>query len=547
MEENNETSNNHQNENNGNDSKEHYINKKRNRENKVYEKEDKSEDEDLLLKYKNILIIPGFDGPLITYELFENIQEKLEEFPKEKLKKIYDEYKDKYENKKYMSFYHEHCDDEWFKERYHPIIKNEIKKEQSNQCKTFSKIFLDSLNNKIFENIDLSYDKNHHYNKYIYEQYSFDEIKEIEIKENTNENKDNYFAFEPDNQTLFIHQFPRNIKKMELLSILKKIKGFVSLSLSDPLKNQNFNRYCWLSFDSIENCDVAYTLLKDYKMNNSYKLCPTKSKALTDKKIRIAPLFYGEKGRDIKKDIEITEKLIDILDNKKDINHILIELKKNNHYNFDDFFHLNINLIYLRKIHGFCFYCAEMYDDERNLSTKCDYCHIYYNEDVYDEKYCNKLDEKINEFIEKISIEENDNNKHLNNEEEKIEKFLSENTIQISPEKFECNICSKKFISEHYNKKHINNMHSDKIKEVINNELKKINFIKDPNKKQYEKIKIINEMKDYVNYLNAMRKYQNPNNKKGNFHKSKHEKKKDYYEDRNSYKEGRKLISYQDL
>ena len=108
----------------------------------------------------------------------------------------------------------------------------------------------------------------------------------------------------------------------------------------------------------------------------------------------------------------------------------------------------------------------------------------------------------------------------------KIEKFLSENTIQISPEKFECNICKKKFISEHYNKKHINNMHSDKIKEVINNELKKINFIKDPNKKQYEKIKIINEMKDYVNYLNAMRIYQNRNNKKGNFHKSKHEKKK---------------------
>ena len=90
-------------------------------------------------------------------------------------------------------------------------------------------------------------------------------------------------------------------------------------------------------------------------------------------------------------------------------------------------------------------------------------------------------------------------------------------------------------------------MHSDKIKEVINNELKKINFTKDPNKKQYEKIKIINEMKDYVNYLNAMRKYQNPNNKKGNYHKSKLDKKKDYYEDRIPYKEGRKLISYQDL
>ena len=68
----------------------------------------------------------------------------------------------------------------------------------------------------------------------------------------------------------------------------------------------------------------------------------------------------------------------------------------------------------------------------------------------------------------------------------------------------------------------------------------------DSNKKQYEKIKIISEMKDYASYLNAMRKYQNPNNKKGGYSKLK-QKKRDYYEDKTNYKEGRKLISYQDL
>ena len=51
MEENNESHNDQQNENNENDNKNHYINKKRDRE------------EDLLTKYKNSLIIPGYDGP----------------------------------------------------------------------------------------------------------------------------------------------------------------------------------------------------------------------------------------------------------------------------------------------------------------------------------------------------------------------------------------------------------------------------------------------------------------------------------------------------
>ena len=537
MEEKNE--NNEENEIKENEQDDKYINKKRNR--------DKDEDVDLLTKYKNLLTIPGFDGPLITFELFVKIQKNQDDFPKDELEKVYNEYKEKYENKKYMSFYHEHCDDEWFKERYHPIIKNEIKKEQSFQCKTLEKIFLESFKNKIYDNIDLSYD-NGNYDKYIYESYNFISSKEIENKENKNEeNKNTYFAFEPDNKTLFIHQFPRNIKKLELLSILKKIKGFVSLSLSDPIKNQNFNRYCWLSFDSNENCDVAYALLKDYKMNNSYKLSPAKSKAGTDKKIRVAPIFYGENGRDLKMDIQSTEKIIEILDKKKELNNILNEFKKNDKYNNDDFFHLNINLLYLRKIHGFCFYCCEIFDDERYLSTKCDYSHIYYNnEENFDIDYSKTLDDKIHEFIDKISIENTEDYKSLINQEEKIEKFLDKNIIQLTPEKFECNICQKKFISDHYMKKHINNMHKDKIKEVINTELKKINFNMDSNKKQYEKIKIISEMKDYASYLNAMRKYQNPNNKKGGYSKLK-QKKRDYYDDKTNYKEGRKLISYQDL
>ena len=37
---------------------------------------------------------------------------------------------------------------------------------------------------------------------------------------------------------------------------------------------------------------------------------------------------------------------------------------------------LDILLLYLRRVHSYCFYCAEEYDDERMLSTRCGPQHI---------------------------------------------------------------------------------------------------------------------------------------------------------------------------
>ena len=37
---------------------------------------------------------------------------------------------------------------------------------------------------------------------------------------------------------------------------------------------------------------------------------------------------------------------------------------------------LDIQLLYLRRVHGFCYYCLKEYEDERNLATKCDNAHL---------------------------------------------------------------------------------------------------------------------------------------------------------------------------
>ena len=39
-------------------------------------------------------------------------------------------------------------------------------------------------------------------------------------------------------------------------------------------------------------------------------------------------------------------------------------------------FQLDLQLLYLRKVHAFCYYCLDEYDDERMLAAKCGPSHI---------------------------------------------------------------------------------------------------------------------------------------------------------------------------
>jgi len=55
-------------------------------------------------------------------------------------------------------------------------------------------------------------------------------------------------------------------------------QGFVSLSMSEPLKTQNFERYAWISFDSDENCRRAKDSLEkitiETRSRESFRLTP---------------------------------------------------------------------------------------------------------------------------------------------------------------------------------------------------------------------------------------------------------------------------------
>lgn len=74
-------------------------------------------------------------------------------------------------------------------------------------------------------------------------------------------------------------------------------------------------------------------------------------------------------------DLEISKDLIIALDNEKKIEHNNI-LSSNMFANKSPLYQLDLQILYLRKVHSYCFYCAAEYHDERMLSAKCGPIHL---------------------------------------------------------------------------------------------------------------------------------------------------------------------------
>lgn len=197
--------------------------------------------------------------------------------------------------------------------------------------------------------------------------------------------KSPYYGFDPNSVTLYLKAIPVKISRWEVLEKVKHTPGFVSLSLSEPLKSQEFVRYAWVSYDSEDNCAKAKLLLEDAKIN-SFRLAPIKSQS-AKKTARITPPLV--EGRE-KIDLELSRKLIELLDVEKEITeNELLEMSK------DVVVQLDLQILYLRKVHGLCYYSTEEYDDERMLSAKCGPIYLRSSKRIAS----NRLNEYINTKI----------------------------------------------------------------------------------------------------------------------------------------------------
>ena len=344
-----------------------------------------------------------------------------------------------------------------------------------------------------------------------------------------------YYFYDPNYLTLYnLSGLAKNEQIMPKLNAFKKLTGFISLSITEPERKNDYKRNLWLMFDSEKNCLKALDDLNDYKSEEYIKSQTIMNPSYN--KVKVTPPLFDER---LNEDLIGSYKIFNILDDYRqilenplknifDINKIAIMEKE------EKIRILNLNILYLRKVHGFCYYCLKGYKDERNLNKKCDYIHLRHyvqlgkrenmdnidinniniteeelnNAKEFDKYFSQKLNdilndqEKINEYIllrPKYLMEDKFAQEKL---KEKEMGFIKENSENTEKEVYQCKICEKKFKAFNFIITHIKNKHSNELNEYANNKVNKYlmkeNFYSD--KEKFSRSNII-ESKEYYEEL----------------------------------------------
>jgi hypothetical protein len=163
------------------------------------------------------------------------------------------------------------------------------------------------------------------------------------------------------------------VKRADLLSTLKSnLEGLVHLSMSEPMRNHEFKRLAWVNFSSEHDCVQALEKIPNLTVgdeNNGFPLSAARS--LPNKKktpVRITPPLPSMM---IEHDYDLCKRLIaEVFDPEKEIEtYIVKQVDEQSEISAQN--KLDILLLYLRRVHAFCLYCGEEYEDERMLSTRC--------------------------------------------------------------------------------------------------------------------------------------------------------------------------------
>lgn len=154
-------------------------------------------------------------------------------------------------------------------------------------------------------------------------------------------------------------------------------------------------------------------------------------------------------------------------------------------------------------MHGFCYYCAKSYDDERNLSVRCGNAHLRNCSGTPQSDLADIFDEKIFKFIS-MPLVENEVCVDRDLMKKQEEKFVVRQTKKVSDERYDCLLCNKMFEAPNFVYNHIANKHTSVMKEAIEattlDAVKLENYIKDKNK-VYEKFKISFSAEDFISCL----------------------------------------------
>jgi len=404
------------------------------------------------------IVRPSLAGGMLSFKQFMELQHS--PLPIEEAQKFYEEYKNEYERKHLEIFFSEHKTDHWFQEKYDPLVSERWQEERKHNAKVSHKLFVETARLGALSGLKLS---------------------DLQAE---NISGPPYFGFDPNSMTLFLKTIPVNISRWDLLNVVKSSPGFVSLSMSEPLKSQGFCRFAWVLYDTEEHCNESLTLLTGKLVATDFRLAPVRSQSSSKKEVKTQPPHNSES---ITLDWRQSARVIRVLDLEKGISENPLLISEDQFREMSEIqkeFQLDLQLLYLRRVHAYCFYCVEEYDDERMLSAKCGPAHIRMRLDPEAVREAN-FDERLEIRLQtkpQVKLYDQSQDTEL---QRMLADFEGKQIVEEVDDKVRCNICRKLFRGVEFVRKHIHNKHQDAVEEVVKKRMETImldNYVTDPDK-----------------------------------------------------------------
>jgi len=433
----------------------------------------------------------NYQPVMMTFKAFLQTQD--DSITDEEALHKYSEYKLEFQRQQLNEFFVSHKDDEWFKMKYQPALREqrttEIKGMLRKRLEMFSKLVNDEFMNdidvdeanqdKLIELMDTVV--------VLLEGGSEDDVADMLANENNNEEEKKQLH---KTSSIFLSNLHPSITKQEIESLAGKFPGYMRVALSEPDQNNKFTRKCWITFQRNAKIREICFGLNNMKIRE-HDLKPVVNKDLS-KRIRTVD-WPATENKVIELSIAKCEKLIKNLDKKWEI----YDQMENKNPLLDlvvegscDTKVLDRLILYLRIVFSFDFYNINEYALEDEMPNRCGLLHVRPNkqEDKDDEKevseYVKKMEEKMSVFLkEKVEIKADLLVKlGLRNENDEIEKFMSASMQELEPDKWLCTLSQKKFKAPEFVRKHIINKFGEKVEEAKMEVEFFNNYIKDENR-----------------------------------------------------------------
>eukprot|EP01087_Luapelamoeba_hula_P012548 TRINITY_DN3503_c0_g1_i1.p1 TRINITY_DN3503_c0_g1~~TRINITY_DN3503_c0_g1_i1.p1 ORF type:complete len:990 (+),score=206.85 TRINITY_DN3503_c0_g1_i1:211-3180(+) len=302
-----------------------------------------------------------------------------------------------------------------------------------------------------------------------------------------------------DTNILLIQTVPAAVSRDELKNIFEKCEGLVKIVLSDPDK-KTFNRQGWVIYDNADSCANA---LQRFHQNKNVRIRgQTLDLSFNNKpvggvgkrnRVNITPVT-ADRDECIQQDLQLSSDLIKLLDQEREVEPLsmLNQPLQDGETERD---RLNKNIIYLRKVHLYCYYCASQFEDDEEMDRACGNKHLRgvskseSTPSKEDQDWIEQLHKKLESRINDTSLYSPEVYTGKKALKEKMDELWATSITQEDEKRFRCvyQKCNKLFMAAEFVQKHIRLKHPEAISEIKDKVMEDQyfqNYANDPNRIQ---------------------------------------------------------------